>query len=191
MKTISEDLKGLVEAFIFSQTEPVSEKGIQSLLERNSIDVNVEGKGILTITEIIQVLQEDYADRGIRLCQVAGGWQFRTAEEWAPYLVKVVSRPKRLSRAAMETLAVVAYHQPCTRADIEKIRGVSLSQTVLEILLEYGLIKPCGHKPVPGRPTLWKTSKEFLLYLGLNDLHDLPKKEELFGDIPYQSLNET
>ncbi len=190
MKTISEDLKGLIEAFIFSQTEPVSEKTIQSLLEKNLIDLNHEARSSVNIRDIIFALQKDYAHRGIHLCQVAGGWQFRTAKEWAPYLVKIISRPKRLSRAVMETLAVIAYHQPCTRADIEKIRGVSLSQTVLETLLEYGLIKPCGHKPVPGRPTLWKTSKKFLSYLGLNNLHDLPKKEELFGDTPYQFLND-
>lgn len=190
MRTDLEDLKGLIEAYIFSQTEPVSEQSIESLLEKNSINLNPEGKATVSILDIIHLLQEDYAYRGIRLCKVAGGWQFRTAQEWTAYLVKIIARPKRLSRATMETLAVVAYHQPCTRTDIEKIRGVGLSQTVLETLLGYGLIKPCGYKSVPGRPTLWKTSKEFLTYLGLNDLNDLPKKEELFGDIPYHSLND-
>lgn len=187
---MAEDLKGLIEAFIFSQSEPVSEKTIQTFLEKNEIvlEDNIQEK--MTLQDFLFSLQNDYAHRGIRLYQVAGGWQFRTAVEWSSYLVKIVEKPKRLSRATMETLAVIAYHQPCTRADVEKIRGVSLGQTILETLLEYGLIKPCGHKQVPGRPTLWGTTKEFLSYLGLNDLHDLPKREELFGDIPYQSLND-
>ena len=99
MKTDLEDLKGLIEAYIFSQTEPVSEQSIESLLEKNSINLNPEGKATVSILDIIHSLQEDYAYRGIRLCKVAGGWQFRTAQEWTAYLVKIIARPKRLSSA--------------------------------------------------------------------------------------------
>lgn len=196
MRVTFEELKGLVEAFIFSQPDPVSEKAIQELLERNLIEYDgdvfkaehtEQSQAIaIPISTVMQAIQQDYATRGIRLCQVAGGWQFRTAQEWASCLVRIISRPKRLSRATLETLAIIAYHQPCTRADIEQIRGVTLGQTILETLLEQGLIRPCGHKPVPGRPTLWGTSNEFLSYLGLNSLHDLPKREELLGDVPYR-----
>ncbi|MDI2091492.1 SMC-Scp complex subunit ScpB [Commensalibacter oyaizuii] len=187
MTLIPNELKGLIEAFIFAQPEPVSEKMILDLLMKNSVIIKDMPTIITELQQVLKDLQAEYAYRGIRLCQIGGGWQFRTAEEWAPYLVKVIVKPKRLSRAAMETLAIIAYHQPCTRADIERIRGVSLNQNVLDSLLENMLIKPCGHKQVPGRPTLWGTTKEFLGYLGLNDLQDLPKKEELFADIPYQT----
>lgn len=183
-----EALQTLIEAFLFSQSEPVSEKSMMDLFERNSISVEVLD---VDIHELLTSIQQDYAMRGIRLCQVAGGWQFRTAEEWASYLVKVISKPKRLSRAAMETLAIIAYHQPCTRADIERIRGVTLGQPILDSLLEHALVKPCGHRQVPGRPTLWGTTKDFLTYLGLDSLRDLPKKEELIGEVPYQTTAET
>lgn len=187
MNIVLEDLKKLIEAFVFSQPDPVSEKAIQGLLENNSIVLQKDGCETVSIHAVLLDLQKEYAHRGIHLCQIAGGWQFRTAQEWSSYFVRLIPRPRRLSRAMMETLAVIAYHQPCTRADIEKIRGVGLGQAIVENLLEYGLIRPCGHKPVPGRPILWGTTKEFLFYLGLNDLHDLPRREELFGDMPYQS----
>lgn len=190
MSLIPTQYKEILEAFIFSQSEPVTEKIMMELLSKNGILADDMTELTVELRILLRRLQEDYAEKGIRLCQVAGGWQFRTAEEYAPYLVKVISKPKRLSRAAMETLAIIAYHQPCTRADIERIRGVSLGQNVLDSLLESILIKPCGHKQVPGRPTLWRTTTEFLDYLGLNELRDLPKKEELFADLPYQTSQE-
>lgn len=190
MSLIPAEYKEILEAFIFSQAEPVTEKNMMELLAKNGISADDMTELSVELRVLLGRLQQDYVNRGIRLCKVAGGWQFRTAEEYAPYLVKVISKPKRLSRAAMETLAIIAYHQPCTRADIERIRGVSLGQNVLDSLLESILIKPCGHKQVPGRPTLWGTTSEFLGYLGLNELRDLPKKEELFADLPYQTSQE-
>jgi segregation and condensation protein B len=94
-------------------------------------------------------------------------------------LRKIVELPRRLPRAAMETLSIVAYHQPCTRTEIEDIRGASLSQSTLDLLLENGLITPKGRRETPGRPTLWGTTPAFLSQFGLNDLRDLPKREEL------------
>lgn len=190
MSLIPAQFREILEAFIFSQMEPVTEKLMMELLIKNGVSEEITTELSTELRTMLGKLQDDYKERGIHLCQVAGGWQFRTAEALSSYLVKVISKPKRLSRAAMETLAIIAYHQPCTRADIEHIRGVSLGQQILDSLLESVLIKPCGHKQVPGRPILWGTTQEFLAYLGLNTLHDLPKKEELFTDIPYQTSQE-
>ena len=120
-----------------------------------------------------------YEGRGVALVEVAGGWAFRTAPDLAPRLTKVVQAPRRLPRAAMEALSVIAYHQPCTRGEIEEIRGATLAQTTLEALLDLGLIAPRGRREVPGRPTLWGTTPKFLEQFGLKALSDLPRKEEL------------
>jgi segregation and condensation protein B len=129
-------------------------------------------------------LRERYAGRGVELVEVAGGVQFRTAPDLAARLRKVVEVPRRLPRAAMETLAIIAYHQPVTRPEIEEIRGASLSQATLDALLEAALVAPCGRKEVPGRPTLWGTTPAFLLRFGLRDLRDLPKREDLLVEPP-------
>jgi segregation and condensation protein B len=128
---------------------------------------------------LLAELEALYAGRGVELVAVAGGWQFRTAPDLAPHLRKVVSEPRRLSRAALETLAIIAYHQPITRAEIEAIRGVSLAQATFDALLEAGLIAPRGRKETPGRPVLWGTTETFLQHFGLRALTDLPKREEL------------
>jgi segregation and condensation protein B len=118
----------------------------------------------------------------VNLVQVGGGWQFRTAPDVAPNLRKVVELPRRLPRVAMETLAIIAYHQPVTRPEIEEIRGAALSQNTLDLLLENGLVTPKGRKETPGRPTLWGTTPAFLAQFGLNDLRDMPKREDLLID---------
>ena len=129
--------------------------------------------------------------------EVAGGWQFRTAADLAPLLRKVVTQPRRLPRAAMETLAIIAYHQPVTRPEIEEMRGTSLSQQTMDALLEAGLIAAGGRREVPGRPTLWGTTPAFLAQFGLRDLRDLPKREDLLVEpvpvvaVPVQEAVET
>ena len=128
---------------------------------------------------VIAALKERYAGRGVELAEIAGGLQFRTAPDLAPRLKRVVHVPRRLPRAAMETLAIVAYHQPVTRPEIEEIRGATLSQATLDALIEAGLITPRGRKETPGRPTLWGTTPAFLAQFGLNDLRDLPRREDL------------
>ncbi|MGO9818222.1 MAG: SMC-Scp complex subunit ScpB [Acidocella sp.] len=161
----------LAEAVVFAATQPVTPRVLVNLLPENS-DVDA----------VMGALTTAYAERGVNLVQVGGGWQFRTAPDVAPHLRKVVELPRRLPRVAMETLAIIAYHQPVTRTEIEEIRGAALSQNTLDLLLENGLITPKGRKETPGRPTLWGTTPAFLAQFGLNDLRDLPKREELLID---------
>ena len=116
--------------------------------------------------------------------EVAGGWQFRTAPDLAPALTRIIPQPRRLARAALEALAVIAYHQPTTRSEIEAVRGATLSQASMDALLEAGLIEPMGRKEVPGRPTLWGTTPAFLLQFGLRGLRELPRREDLLVEPP-------
>ena len=173
----------LVEALIFAAAEPVTERVVAELLLSQGLLDEGEEAGA-SARAVIARLCRDCAGRGVELVPVGGGWQFRTAPDLAPLLTRVIERPRRLPRAAMETLSVVAYHQPCTRAEIEAIRGVSLGQATLDLLLENSLIVSRGRKEVPGRPTLWGTSTQFLTHFGLRDLRDLPRREELLSELP-------
>jgi len=158
----------IAEALIFASDRPVSPAVLSAVLP--------EG---LSPAGVAAALAAACEGRGVVLAEVAGGWAFRTAPDLAQRLTKVVQAPRRLPRAAMEALSVIAYHQPCTRGEIEEIRGASLAQTTLEALLELGLIAPRGRREVPGRPTLWGTTPKFLEQFGLKALSDLPRKEEL------------
>ncbi len=158
----------LAEAFIFASAEPV---GLRALADALPNDADPAA--------VLADLAARTAGRGVALVEVAGGWQFRTAADLAPQLKRVVQRPRRLPRAAMETLAIVAYHQPVTRPEIEELRGASLSQQTMEALLEAGLIASQGRREVPGRPTLWGTTPAFLAQFGLRDLRQLPRREDL------------
>lgn len=169
----SEEALRLAEALLFASAAPVALRALAQLLPD---DADVDA--------VIAALRVRYAGRGIELAEVAGGLQFRTAADLAPQLRRVVEVPRRLPRAAMETLAIVAYHQPLTRAEIEELRGASLSQATLELLLEAGLIAPRGHRETPGRPTLWATTPAFLAQFGLNDLRELPRREDLLVEPP-------
>lgn len=158
----------LAEALLFASDRPVTAQRLQTVLpEGQHADSVLEG------------LRAALVGRGVVLAEVAGGWALRTAPDLAPALTRVVEVPRRLPRVAMETLAVIAWHQPVTRAEVEEIRGAGLSQATLEALLEHGLIAPKGHKEVPGRPTLWGTTPRFLEQFGLSSLKDLPRREEL------------
>ena len=169
----------LAEAVVFAATQPVTPRVLAQILPEEA-DVDA----------VMAALTESYAQRGVNLVQVGGGWQFRTAPDVAPQLRKVVELPRRLPRVAMESLAIIAYHQPVTRPEIEEIRGAALSQTTLDLLLENGLVTPKGRKESPGRPTLWGTTPAFLAQFGLNDLRDLPKREELLIDPTGPALKE-
>ncbi|MEN3166657.1 SMC-Scp complex subunit ScpB [Gluconobacter sp. OJB] len=164
----------LVEALVFASPEPVKPSAIAELLKAQSVAVATD--------EAVEAVRALYTDHAIEMVLVAGGWQFRTRPEYASALTKVVEKPRRLSRGAMETLAIVAYHQPCTRAEIEAIRGVSLGQAVLDALLEDSLIAPKGRKEVPGRPVLWSTTAHFLESFALSDLAGLPRREDFLLD---------
>ncbi|HZF78067.1 MAG TPA: SMC-Scp complex subunit ScpB [Acetobacteraceae bacterium] len=158
----------LAEALLFASDKPVQPTRLQPLLP--------EG---LDAATVFAALAGAMAGRGVEVVEVAGGFALRTAPDLAPALTRVVEVPRRLPRAAMEALAVIAWHQPVTRAEIEEIRGATLSQTSLEALLEHGLIAPKGHRETPGRPTLWGTTPRFLEQFGLRSLSDLPRREEL------------
>ncbi len=158
----------MLEAILFAAAEPLDEA---SIAERMPPDAN--------IAELLSDLAEIYAKRGVNLVKVAGRWMFRTAPDLAHLLQKNAIEQKRLSRAAMETLAIVAYHQPVTRAEIEEIRGVTINKGTLDILLEVGWIKMRGRRRVPGRPVTYGTSDEFLMHFGLDKVSDLPGLEEL------------
>jgi segregation and condensation protein B len=163
----------MAEAMVFASPAPVTARQLGQVLP--------EG---IAADAVFAALRDRYAGRGVELVEVAGGMQFRTAPDLTPRLRKVVEVPRRLPRAAMETLAIIAYHQPVTRPEIEQIRGAALSQATLDALLETALVAPCGRKEVPGRPTLWGTTPAFLLRFGLRDLRDLPKREDLLVEPP-------
>ena len=161
----------LVEAMLFASADPVGPAAIARVLP-----------AALDVEPVLAAVQARYAGRGVELVEVAGGWQFRTAPDLAPQLTCVVAQPRRLPRAAMEALAVIAYHQPATRSDVEEVRGATLGQATMDALLEAGLIEPKGRKEVPGRPTLWGTTVGFLAQFGLRSLRDLPKRDDTIRD---------
>ena len=158
-----------LEALVFASDKPVRDRELQHHLPD---DINV--------ADVISVVMQRYdASGGVELCRVEDGWAFRTRPAVAERLqqYKTVERP--LSRAALEVLAIIAYHQPITRAEIEEIRGISLSKGTMDILLELTWIKPRGRRRTPGRPLTWGTTPAFLDYFGLSDISDLPGMQEL------------
>jgi segregation and condensation protein B len=170
----------LAEALLFAAAEPTSPRALTQLLP-DGADADAT----------IAALRARYHGRGVELVDVAGGWQFRTAADLAPRLRRIVQVPRRLPRAAMETLAIVAYHQPVTRTEIEEIRGAALAQATLDALLEADLIIPRGRRETPGRPTLWATTDKFLTQFGLRTLRDLPRREDLLVEPPQATLPAT
>ena len=166
-RRMAEDLR-LLEALLFASGEPVSERVIAERL----------GEGA-DVTGLLEQLRAVYQGRGVELLQANGRWSFRTAPDLVERLALEKLVPRKLSRAAIETLAIVAYHQPVTRAEIEEIRGVVVSSGTVDILLEEGWLKPRGRKQVPGRPVMWGTSNAFLDHFGLESIEDLPGIDEL------------
>ena len=158
----------LLEALLFAADEPLAE---ESLTTRFGADADVK--------TLLAELAESYAERGVNLVRLAGGWAFATAPDLADKLRVERPVPRALSRAAVETLAVIAYHQPVTRAEIEEIRGVALGKGTIDILIEAGWVRPRGRRATPGRPLLWVTTPGFLTHFGLDSLRDLPNIEEL------------
>jgi segregation and condensation protein B len=171
IESVAEEWLRIAEALVFASAEPVNARRLGQILP-DGADADA----------VIAALRERYAGRGVELAEAGGGVMFRTAPDLAPRLRKVVEVPRKLPRAAMETLAIVAYHQPVTRPEIEELRGASLSQQTLDALLEAGLITPKGHREAPGRPTLWGTTLNFLAQFGLKDLRDLPRREDLLAE---------
>ncbi|WP_048647845.1 SMC-Scp complex subunit ScpB [Nitratireductor soli] len=164
------EVKRMAEAIVFASAEPVSEKAIADRLPDGA-----------DVAQAMEELRIEYAMRGVNLVQIADCWAFRTASDLSFLMNRNAVQQRKLSRAALEMLAVVAYHQPVTRAEIEEIRGVETSKGTLDILLETGWVKMRGRRRTPGRPVTYGTSIEFLDHFGLEELRDLPGLEELKG----------
>jgi segregation and condensation protein B len=160
----------MLEALLFAASEPLD---LATLSSRLPQDADVEA--------LLGELQAAYANRGVNLVRVADKWRLRTAEDLSFLLRRDAVDQRQLSRAALETLAIVAYHQPVTRADIEEIRGVSISKGVLDVLMEAGWVRMRGRRRTPGRPVTYGTTEAFLDHFGLESLGDLPGLEELKG----------
>ncbi len=158
----------LLEALLFAAPQPLGEADLAARLGEEA-----------DLGALLRELAEIYAARGVNLVRLAGGWTFRTAPDLAAQLKSERVVPKKLSRAAVETLAIVAYHQPVTRAEIEAIRGVALARGTLDRLMEAGWVRPRGRREAPGRPLNWVTTPQFLAYFGLAGLDDLPGVDEL------------
>ncbi len=166
---LQENLR-MVEAIIFASSEPVSEA---ALIKRLPEDVNLKA--------VLGELNKFYAQRGVNLVKIGTNWAFRTADDLGFILQKEAVEVKKLSRAALEVLATIAYHQPVTRAEIEDVRGVATSKGTLDVLLETGWVRMRGRRRTPGRPVTYGTSEDFLAHFGLAELRDLPGLDELKG----------
>jgi segregation and condensation protein B len=160
----------IAEAMLFAASEPLEEDEIARRMPDG-----------MAVGDVLARLKQDYAARGVNLVRVGRKWLFRTAADLGWLLSKEVVEPRRLSRAALETLAIVAYHQPVTRAEIEDIRGVTTSKGTLDVLLETGWVRLRGRRKAPGRPVTYGTSEAFLSHFGLDALSDLPGLDELKG----------
>ncbi|HZD91409.1 MAG TPA: SMC-Scp complex subunit ScpB [Pseudolabrys sp.] len=160
----------LLEALLFAAGEPLDEATLARQLPDN-VDVK----------DALARLKAEYASRGVNLVRIGKKWTFRTADDLAWLLTRQTVETRKLSRAAIETLAIVAYHQPVTRAEIEEIRGVATATGTLDVLLRTGWIRPRGRRKAPGRPITYGTTEEFLSHFGLEGVNDLPGLDELKG----------
>ncbi|MDC0880816.1 SMC-Scp complex subunit ScpB [Hellea sp.] len=158
----------LLEALLFAAVEPID---TQTLRERLGADVDV--------SVLLAHLQKDYAGRGINLIRVADAWRFQTSIDLQADLVDLKEIPKKLSKAALETLAIIAYHQPVTRAEIEEVRGVAVSKGTVDVLMELKWVRLRGRRRTPGRPVTYGTTDAFLAHFNLEEISDLPGREDL------------
>ena len=157
-----------VEAIVFAAAEPLSIETIETKISKNT-----------DVLKILQKLQTFYTNRGINLVCISNKWSFRTAQNLSLLMSQQKTVEKKLSKAAIETLAIIVYHQPVTRAEIEEIRGVAFGTNTLEILMELNWVKPQGRKDIPGKPIQYGTTDDFLSHFNLQKLSDLPTVDEL------------
>ena len=162
------NLERQVEAILFAAEEPLDEESIQEKIKTKT-----------NISKILDSLEKQYRNRGINLVCISKKWSFRTASNLSKFMNLRTNTKKKLSKAAIETLAIIVYHQPVTRSEIEEIRGVSFATGTLEILLELNWVRPSGRKNVPGKPIQYVTTDDFLSHFNLQKLSDLPNVEEL------------
>lgn len=176
-----QQLASQIEAILLASDEPVTLAKLRNLLDETLQSSDIR--------EAISALEAFYQNRGIRIEKAAGGWQFRTAPEHAALIHSMWEiKPQRLSRSALETLAIIAYRQPTTRAEIEALRGVKVSSQMIATLQERGWVKVLGRKEVPGRPHLFGTGKQFLIDFGLESLKDLPESAQLMDEDEIQQM---
>ncbi len=165
--TPPDDFTRAVEAVLFAAETPLTIDAIRAHV------------GTGEVRAALDRLTADYADRGIRIVRRGERWQFQTAPDMAHILRRDREEPRKLSRAGIETLAIIAYHEPVTRAEIEAIRGVQISKGTLDVLMEAGWVKPAGRREVPGRPLMFATTPAFLVHFGLQSRRDLPGIDDL------------
>jgi segregation and condensation protein B len=165
-----EEALRILEALLFAAGEPLDEKALADRLPAGT-----------DVKAMLRRLQADYAPRGVNLVHTGGRWAFRTANDLSWLMQRETTEPRKLSRAALETLAIIAYHQPVTRAEIEEIRGVSISKGTLDVLMETGWVRLRGRRKTPGRPVTYGTTPGFLDQFGLEGIGDLPGLDELKG----------
>jgi len=161
-------LERKVEAILFSASEPLEVETIEKRIQTNT-----------DVIKILNKLKDNYKNRGINLVCIRGKWSFRTAEDLSKLMALQKSTQKKLSKATVETLAIIVYHQPVTRSEIEEIRGVSFATNTLEILLELDWVRPVGRKDIPGKPIQYATTENFLNHFNIQKLSDLPTIDEL------------
>jgi segregation and condensation protein B len=166
--TPPDDFVRAVEATLFASDKPLTVTEIRHY-------VGEEGN----IADALEQVRADYAGRGIHLVERGGRWHFQTAPDLAHILRREKEEPRKLSRAGMETLAIIAYHEPVSRAEIEAIRGVQVAKGTLDVLMEAGWVRPAGRREVPGRPLIYATTSEFLSHFGLSSRRDLPGIDDL------------
>ena len=170
----NDELKPVVEGLIFAADEPMSIKDLFAIFTDNTAIEQVQ------IKEVIDQLKKDYEGSGLELKEVGSGFRFQVREQYAEWIAKLwAERPAKYSRASLETLALIAYRQPITRAEIEDVRGVSVSSNIIKALVERDWVRVVGHRDVPGKPALYSTTKAFLDYFNLKSLEDLPPLSEL------------
>lgn len=168
------DAQRVLEAALLCAPQALAMRQLRTLFD-DALDAQA-------LEQILQALQQEWAERGLELVQVAGGWRFQSRPQLQPYLERLhAEKPQRHSRAALETLAIIAYRQPVTRGDIEDIRGVTVNSQTLRQIEERGWIEVVGHKETVGRPALFATTRQFLDDLGLQSLDQLPALDELAG----------
>ncbi|HGG59837.1 MAG TPA: SMC-Scp complex subunit ScpB [Gammaproteobacteria bacterium] len=170
-----ETLKPLVEAILLAADQPMSIDAIRHLVE--SLDNPVSRSDL---SRVLDALAADCETRGVELARVASGYRYQVKRDYAPIVMKLwEEKPKKYSRALLETLALIAYRQPVTRAEIEDVRGVSVSSSIIKTLLDRQWVQVIGHRDTPGKPALYATTRQFLDYFGLRSLDELPSLKEL------------
>lgn len=168
------EIKRIVEAILFAANRPMTVKQVQQVFPE------IEQPELIEILGAIESITEDYRDRPIELKRVASGYRFQVRQELSRWVSRLFEeKPPRYSRALLETLAIIAYRQPVTRGDIEDIRGVSVSSSIIQTLLERDWVKVVAHKEAPGRPSLYGTTSQFLDYFNITTLNDLPTLQEI------------